>query len=260
MNWEVCWFLLCKRGDQLKYEADCCSDIGNISGCMVCGRELFCTPDKPLRANCFYCGQEEITHVFCLAGHYVCDECHRKDILDIVELECIKSVLTDPIELALSIFDLPELHMHGPEYHSIVPAVLVTAYGNSIAQKNGATIKEAISRGKAIFGGICGTHGACGACIGVGIAYSIIHQVTPYSKKDRGNANRMTALALTAISRFGGPRCCKRDSMLAIETAKKHFGCFTDSSKSKYICSQFVNNDMCIKNKCLYYPDSGKRS
>lgn len=35
------------------------------------------------------------------------------------------SDLTDPVELALCVFDLQKLHMHGPEYHSIVPAVLL---------------------------------------------------------------------------------------------------------------------------------------
>lgn len=233
----------------------CCScNIDNISGCMVCGRELFCTPDILLRAKCFYCGKEEITHVYCMEGHYVCDECHRKDILDLVEHECINSEFTDPVELALRIFELPRLHMHGPEYHSIVPAVLVTAYGNSLNNKNDLYIREAISRGKAIPGGICGTHGACGAGIGVGIAYSIIHQVTPYSRDERGTTNQMTALALMAISQFGGPRCCKRDSIIAIETAKEHFKCFADIGKSKYICKQYVNNGMCIKSKCPYYP------
>ena len=239
----------------MRRETCCGSNTDNISGCMVCGQELFYTPDKPFRAKCFYCGKEDITHVFCLEGHYVCDECHRQGILELVEFECNNSNLTDPIELALNIYNLPKLHMHGPEYHCIVPAVLVTAYGNSTGNKSSADIKEAITRGKAIFGGICGTHGACGAGIGVGIAYSIIHKVTPYSKEDRGEANRMTALALTNISQHGGPRCCKRDSMTAIETAKRHFGCFTDSSKSKYICSQFANNDLCIKNKCPYYPN-----
>lgn len=235
----------------------CCSNNDNISGCMVCGAELICTPDKPFQAECYYCGKQELTHVFCLEGHYVCDDCHRKDILELVEQICLDSDLADPIELALCIFDLPKLHMHGPEYHSIVPAVLVAAYGNSAKYKDSEVIKEAISRGKSIIGGICGTHGACGAGISVGIAYSIIHQVTPYSKEERGNANRMTALALTAISQFGGPRCCKRDSMVAIEIAKKHFGCFTDYGESKYICSQFVYNEMCIRSECPFYPNKG---
>lgn len=231
----------------------CCDD--KISGCMVCGNDLIYILDV-LRAECFYCGKENMTNVFCLGGHYVCDECHRKDILEIVEMECIKSDLTDPAELLLWLYDLPKLHMHGPEYHSIVPAVLVTAYQNSIEKKDISTIKEAISRGKAIFGGICGTHGACGAGIGVGVAYSVIHQVTPYSINDRGIANKMTALALTAISQFGGPRCCKRDSMIAIEIAIKHFNCYVDTGEGKYICSQYYNNDMCIKDNCPYFPGS----
>lgn len=234
----------------------CCPD--NTSGCMVCGRELYCIPDTPLLAKCFYCGKEETTHVFCPEGHYACDECHSKDILRLVESECMKSDSSDPIELALDIFSLPKLHMHGPEYHSIVPAVLVAAYGNSVNSKDAAAVREAISRGRAVPGGICGTHGACGAGIGVGIAYSIIHKATPYSKEERGEANRMTALALTAISLFGGPRCCKRDSISAIETAKKYFQCFGTIGK-KYICSQFTDNEKCIKTECPYYPANNKK-
>lgn len=239
----------------MEHSNNCCSNSDHISGCMVCGLELYYSPEMSVRANCFYCGREDITHVFCPEGHYVCDECHRKDVLEIVEQICIDSDLTDPVELALCIFDLKKLHMHGPEYHSIVPAVLVSAYGNSLNKKDISAIKEAISRGKRIFGGICGTHGACGACIGVGIAYSIIQKVTPYSKEDRGEANRMTAHALMAISKLGGPRCCKRDSMVAIETAKKNFGFFDNSGESRYECSQFVNNNMCIHSDCPFYPN-----
>jgi len=232
-------------------------DEGNsptyTSGCMVCGEELFSTPDKPLLAKCHYCGKEEVTHTFCMNGHYVCDECHRGSILKLVEEVCINSDLADPVPLALKVFSLPQLNMHGPEYHSIVPGVLIAAYYNAQNRKNNVAVKEAISRGKTIAGRMCGTHGTCGACIGVGIAYSIIHKVTPFSKEERGEANRMTALALEAISRFGGPRCCKRDSMASIEVAKRNFGCFSDSGE-RYICSQYYDNDSCIGNECTYYP------
>ena len=96
------------------------------------------------------------------------NDCHSKDILELVAQICTDSDLTDPLALALCIFDIPMLHMHGPEYHSIVPAVLVSAYGSSVGTKEPSVIAEAILRGRAIFGGICGTHGACGACIGRG--------------------------------------------------------------------------------------------
>jgi hypothetical protein len=160
----------------------------------------------------------------------------------------------DPIELALEIFDMESLNMHGPEYHSITPALLVTAYENGRGNRNIDNIKEAIRRGRVIPGGMCGTHGACGAGIGAGIALSIIKGVTPYSKEDRGAANKMTALALEAIGETGGPRCCKRDVITAIETVVEHSGLFEGPSKSRYICSQFPLNDKCIEEECPYYP------
>ncbi|MEG3070277.1 MAG: DUF5714 domain-containing protein [Candidatus Syntrophopropionicum ammoniitolerans] len=236
----------------------CCPDEDHTSGCMVCGQELFCTPDKPLRATCFYCRQEKVTHVFCLAGHYVCDQCHSKDILDIVELKCNESELTDPLELLLDIFALPTLHMHGPNitalYRLFWSLLMVTASVKKIrlpSRKPSPGVKQysAVSVNR---------YYAAAACIGIGIAYSIIHQVTPYSIEERGAANRMTALALTAISKFGG-RCCKRDSTIAVTTARKHFGCFTGTGKSRYICSQYVDNDMCIESKCPYYPRNSGR-
>lgn len=226
----------------------------NITGCMICGQELSYFPGASLPATCYYCGKAGMTNIICPEGHYVCDECHSKNILELVEQECNKSDLCDPAALALKIFNLPQLHMHGPEYHSIVPAVLVAAYGNCVNKKDSRAIKEAILRGKSIVGGICGTHGACGSCIGVGIAYSIIHRVTSLSKEERGEANRMTALALLAMSQAGGPRCCKREAMTAIETAKKYFACFDACGDAKYVCRQYAANDKCRKNDCLYYP------
>jgi len=225
------------------------------AGCMICGEDIICLPDHSFILKCYYCGREEESQVFCLNGHYVCDECHRKGILGLVEQICLDSNFTDPVELAQKIFDLPGLHMHGPEYHSIIPAVIVAAYENSQNNKKTRDIQEAIKRGRDIVGGICGSHGACGAAIGVGIAYSIIHKVTPFSLEERGAANKMTALALLEISRFGGPRCCKRDGMVAIETAAKHFDGFAAKTNGQYVCNQFKDNKDCLKKKCPYFPE-----
>lgn len=233
----------------------CCSDTDHNYGCMVCGGELYCTPDIALRAKCYYCGKDSVTHCFCPEGHYVCDACHRKNILDLVLQVCMDCASANPLKLALTVFDLRKLHMHGPEYHSIVPAVLVAAYGNAVNKKDEEAIREAISRGESVNGGFCGTHGACGAAIGVGIAYSMIHQVTPYSAEERGIANRMTALALETVGRFGGPRCCKRDSIASIEVAIEHFGCYEHFGDVCYRCVQSSNNPMCINARCPYFHD-----
>lgn len=222
---------------------------------MVCGSKLYYSTDVKVRINCFYCGREEVVNVFCIEGHYVCDECHRKDILEIVKQICIDSNSVDPVKIALEIFDSKYLHMHGPEYHSIVPAILVAAYGNLMNKKDPALIEEAIVRGKAVPGGACGFYGACGAGVGVGIAYSIIKKITPYSEKDRSDVNKMTANALLDISQYVGPRCCKRESILAIQSAKRDFGFPSSCQENRYICTQFTDNNMCIYGGCPFYPN-----
>ncbi len=229
-----------------------------INGCLICQSKLVYNPAQAMDVTCLCCGKKDKSYVICPNGHYICDECHRKNILQVVEKVCLASDLNDPLDLALRIFNLPALHMHGPEYHSIVPAVLITAYANWCQVDKAPLIREAIERGKQVRGGFCGSHGICGAAAGVGIAFALINKVTPCSVQERGLANKMTALALLQISQYGGPRCCKRESILAIEVAKKEFACFGEDSDIKYICSQYVDNEECIEMACPYHPTNAK--
>ena len=225
---------------------------------MVCGGKLVYSRNMPVMMKCAMCGKKEETNAFCPKGHYICSDCHGKDILSLVQKLCEESNLADPVALLLEIFRLPGLNMHGPEYHSIVPAVLVAAYNNSRRIDAPIAVGEAIRRGRDVKGGFCGTHGACGAGIGAGIAYSIIHGATPYSRRERGGAMETTSLALMEISKLGGPRCCKRDAMLAVETFKKHVMGFPETDSTKYICNQFAKNKNCLRQKCPYYPGGDK--
>lgn len=74
-----------------------CSKNENMHGCLVCGTELIYSLDRSYSAKCCYCGKDELTNVSCPNGHYVCNECHMKDILELVEQICINSELTDPV-------------------------------------------------------------------------------------------------------------------------------------------------------------------
>lgn len=223
------------------------------SGCIICGGELHNISGKALLAKCQLCGKEETTHTFCMNGHYVCDDCHRGEVLELVLDMLMENDSKDPIEIALSIFELKGLNMHGPEYHSIIPGVLVAAYGNVKGNKSRELIKEAMDRGKDINGGFCGSHGACGAALALGIASSVINQATPFSNEERCEVNRLTGLGLVAISEKGGARCCKRDGITSIKVFKDELGCFEDSG-AEYICSQFPDNEVCIMTKCPYFP------
>ena len=84
------------------------------------------------------------------------------------------------------------------------------------------------SRGKQVPGGACGFWGACGAGVSAGQFMAIATQSTPLAKEPWGLSNQMTSKALGSIGEVGGPRCCKRDSYLAIlaaiDFAKEHLG------------------------------------
>ncbi len=223
------------------------------SGCLICGGELYNIPGKSLLAKCNICGKEEATHTFCMNGHYVCDDCHRGEILELVLSMLMENESKDPVEMALEVFEIEGLNMNGPEYHSIFPGILVAAYGNVKGNKSHEMVKEAMNRGKMVNGGFCGSHGACGAALGLGIAASVINGATPYSTVERCEANRLVSLALAAISESGGARCCKRDGITAIKVFKDELGCFEYSGK-EYICSQFPDNEVCILARCPYFP------
>ena len=236
-------------------------NISNISGpkktegCIICGQELLYCKDSSTKEVCNICGQQYESYVKCLKGHYVCDLCHSLDILGKVEQFLYANDEKNPLVLAQMVFELPSLNMHGPEYHSIVPAVLVASWQNLNGQKDISKIKEAINRGKAIKGGSCGLYGNCGACVGTGIAISIIEGVTPMSRNERGVANMATGYALMEISKHGGPRCCKRESITSIESFIQFTSYFDGIQKSEYTCKQYGKNKDCIGKKCPYFPN-----
>ena len=194
------------------------------------------------------------TTVSCVNGHYICDSCHGADILVQVERLLSDSASADPVALILDVFNLPGLKMHGPEYHSIVPAVLVAAYQNQQGYRDASQIAEAIRRGRDIKGGSCGYHGICGAASGAGIAASILSKATPYSVAERGDAMNIVAQSLTALARHGGPRCCKRDAVTSIETFVNETDWLTGKNTAAYRCTQFKDNKDCIGVKCPYFP------
>lgn len=230
------------------------SNTNNTSGCLVCGSELIYSNESPMTETCLICGKVFETYAKCVNGHYICDTCHSLDILGKVEQLLLSSTQKNPITLAKQIFELPGLNMHGPEYHSIIPAVLVTAYQNTSNHKDISKIKESIKRGKEVKGGNCGFLGNCGAGTGSGIAVSIIESATPMSDEKRGAANIVTGHALIEIGKHGGPRCCKREAITSIETFIRTTKYFENLNDDAYVCTQFAKNKDCIYQRCPYFP------
>ena len=191
--------------------------------CEICGEKLeYATQTQDYKdLSCAFCEKKDLVNIYCPNDHYVCDECHAKGPIEIIEDVCESTDIKDPFFLAGEIMKHPKFKVYGPEHHVLVPAVILTALkNNNIKKPNGTDItlfdiKEAIRRGSKIPGGWCGFFGSCGAAIGCGVTISIFTNATPSTNKPRTLANLMTSRALAKIA-DNLEHCCKRSVKISI--------------------------------------------
>lgn len=193
--------------------------------CLICGGVLDYLPETSIY-HCFYCGSEHQASIHCPKGHYVCDRCHSLKANDVIQECCLHSKSTDPCELATALMRHLNVTMHGPEHHFLVPAVLLVAYNNVLGE-------------------------------GTGIFMSIALGSTSLAREEWGLSNRITAQSLENLARYGGPRCCKRTTYLALLSAvrftKEHRGVIMDVPK-KIVCQFSERNRECLEERCPFFP------
>ena len=228
----------------------------NKTNCMLCGAELeYLAAAEPMR--CAVCGNEQLSNSRCRNGHFVCDGCHSRDALGLILSVCRRTTGRNPVEMAMGLMDHPSVHMHGPEHHVLVGAVLLAAYRNAGGDIDLAgALRELSLRGSAVPGGACGNWGACGAAISTGIYMSLVTGSTPLGREAWRAGNRCTSCALEGISRHGGPRCCKRDSFIAIIEAVRHTEAVTGvrmELPDRVVCRYSVYNSTCLGRECPFH-------
>ena len=211
--------------------------------------------EKDEMMECVLCHKKELSKTRCEQGHYVCNECHTKGMGVIIDI-CLSETSKNPIEIIRRMMAQPFCHMHGPEHHVMVGSALLTAYKNAGGEIDlPEALLEMMNRGKAVPGGVCGFWGACGAGISTGMFISIISGATPLKNEPWGLANKMTSKALDAIGSIGGPRCCKRDSYIAIISAIDYVAENFNIQMEKPVikCIHSDKNNQCIKERCPFH-------
>ncbi|MFX1299018.1 MAG: DUF5714 domain-containing protein [Promethearchaeota archaeon] len=227
--------------------------------CEICGKKLIygLRPEDYSELTCNFCGKVFNTNIYCEDGHYLCDDCHIKGPIEIIEKICTETNMKDPFKLADLIMKHPNFKMYGPEHHVLTPAVILTALKNNNIKKldgnkiNKIDIKEAIRRASKIPGGWCGFYGSCGAGMGSGVAISIFTGATPSKNEPRTLANQMTSQSLNRIA-DNLEHCCKRSVRLSIcETLAFLKEKLNIDLKFNYDKCAFSDmNDKCEKAKC----------
>ncbi len=222
--------------------------------CLICKAPLeYLETDTTM--ECVICHKKEASKTRCVNGHYVCSACHTQGMDGIFSI-CLHATAKNPITILENMMSMDFCHMHGPEHHVMVGSALLTAYKNAGGEiELEPALQEMYARAKQVPGGACGFWGACGAGISTGMYLSIVTKATPLAKEAWGLSNQMTARALDAIGKNGGPRCCKRDSYLAIMEAVS----FTaeklgvQMELTPITCTRSKKNNQCIQSQCPFF-------
>ena len=228
------------------------------SGCMLCGAPLVYT-GIPFENRCEFCGIVFSANSACENGHYVCDRCHAEDGIEAIRHICLHSGETDMLRLFESIRRHPAIPMHGPEYHAMVPGVILATYRNLGGDVSEEMIESGISRGSGVAGGFCGFMGVCGAALGVGIAFSLLIGASPTKAEERRIVQSVTQNVLKDIARLKAARCCQRDCSIALSKAAELSETVLPivlRARHRLVCSQQELNKECLGRACRLYPSN----
>ena len=149
------------------------------------------------------------------------------------------------------------ISIHGPEHHILDGASLLMAYYNAGGAIDiDAALDKLLQEGLRMPGAMCGLWGVCGAITSIGAALSIIDGTGPLSTDGTwGNHMSFTSDALNELGKINGPRCCKRDAMIAfkhgIEYVNSHYDVTIEYEDQT--CEFKSQNQQCIKERCPFY-------
>ncbi len=165
---------------------------------------------------------------------------------------------TNPIRMFQNIARKEYMSIHGPEHHILDGACLLAAYKNAGGDIDiDSALEKLMAEGLRMPGAMCGLWGICGAITSVGAALAIIDGTGPLSTDGTwGDHMQFTADAIGDLGRINGPRCCKRDAMIAfrngIAYVNRHYG--VTLQYEPISCEYTGRNAQCIGQRCPFFP------
>ena len=163
----------------------------------------------------------------------------------------------NPIRIFKNIAKKEYISMHGPEHHILDGASLLVAYHNACGNIDlEPALEKLMIEGLRMPGAMCGLWGICGAITSIGAALAIMDGTGPLSNDGSwGNHMQFTASAVKELGMINGPRCCKRDAMIAfknaIEYVNSHYDVYLEYEEMR--CEYSCQNAQCIKERCPFY-------
>lgn len=164
---------------------------------------------------------------------------------------------TSPVQIFKNIAGKDYISMHGPEHHILDGASILVAYKNAGGRIDlDAALAKLMNEGLRMPGAMCGLWGICGAITSIGAALAIIDGTGPLSTDGTwGEHMQFTANAIGELGKINGPRCCKRDAMVAFKNGIEYINAHYDVKLSveTVTCEYSKLNAQCIGARCPYY-------
>ena len=176
-------------------------------------------------------------------------------------LQIIKDIKDEkginPVQIFKNMAKKDYINMHGPEHHILDGASMLVAYknaGGNIDLQEG--LERLLAEGIKMPGAMCGSWGVCGAITSIGAVLAIIDGTGPLSNDGTwGEHMSYIANAINELGSINGPRCCKRDAMIAfkhgIDYINSHYEVRLEYERQ--VCEFTDWNQQCIKERCPFY-------
>lgn len=164
---------------------------------------------------------------------------------------------TNPVRIFHNIAQKEYMSIHGPEHHILDGASLLVAYRNAGGELDlEAALERLKAEGLRMPGAMCGLWGVCGAVTSMGAALAIIDGTGPLSGDGTwGDHMKFTSGAVAELGKINGPRCCKRDALLAFRQAvayvNENYPVTLEQEES--LCTYSSQNAQCIGKRCPFH-------
>lgn len=162
-----------------------------------------------------------------------------------------------PVQIFDRIVSKGYMNLHGPEHHILDGACILVAYKNAGGSLDlDDALEKLKAEGLRMPGAMCGLWGVCGAITSIGAALAIIDGTGPLSSDGTwGDHMAFTAAAIGELGQINGPRCCKRDAMIAFKNGVDYINAHypVRLTWEKPVCPYSHLNAQCLRTRCPFF-------
>ena len=237
----------------------------SLEHCGICSAPLV-YEERAQSLTCTVCGVEEMGHVHCPDGHYICERCHGANVRGLLLAHIATSRTTSPQALADELLVQPGLPMLGCEHALIAAGALMAALRNR--GEHGVTdehVQEALLRTeRQAISAYCGLSGVCGVVPALGSCYSVLVGAQCGKGPETRATMELVSTLAAATASEADPGCCKAFVRTGLRVAEdflaERLGIAVGGDHVSICEDAHRHPHGCRGPECTYHPDQPEQT